>query len=79
MEAKNRSPASCFVEKQMNGLDFTGMLLSEAKEALAHLGIDDYRVVVTAPPRQSDRSVRDDFRVLMVYWEKSPVELLVCG
>lgn len=63
----------------MNELDLTGMLLSEAKTVLAQKGIHDYKVVVTAPPRQSDRTVRDDFRVLMIYWNKSPVELLVCG
>ncbi len=63
----------------MNELDLTGMLLSEAKTVLAQKGIHDYKVVVTAPPRQSDRTVRDDFRVLMIYWDKSPVELLVCG
>jgi len=66
------------MEKQMISLDFTGMLLSEAKEALAQLGINDYSTIVTAPPRQVDRTVRDDFRVLMVYWDKSPVQLLVC-
>jgi hypothetical protein len=66
------------MEKKMSELDFTGMLLSEAKEALAQRGIHDYSIVVTAPPRQTDRTVRDDFRVLMVYWDKSPVQLLVC-
>ena len=82
MKTKNRLPASepapFFAEKKMSGLDLTGVLLSEAKEALAKQGVHDYTVTVTAPPRQSDRTVQDDFRVLMVYWEKSPVELLVC-
>ncbi|MBP7176740.1 MAG: hypothetical protein KBA53_11100 [Thermoclostridium sp.] len=63
----------------MNELDLTGMLLSEAKEALAHQGIQDYKIVVTAPPRQTDRAVRDDFRVLLVNHEKASIELLVCG
>lgn len=66
-------------EKQMNELALTGMLLSEAKEILEKQEIHEYKVVVTAPPRQSDRTARDDFRVLMVDWEKSPVQLLVCG
>jgi len=67
------------VEKKMNELDLTGMLLWEAKEVLARQGIQDFKVVVTAPPRQTERAVRDDFRVLLVNHEKSPIELLVCG
>jgi|LSQX01.2.fsa_nt_gb hypothetical protein len=63
----------------MNELDLTGMLLWEAKEVLARQGIQDFKVVVTAPPRQTERAVRDDFRVLLVNHEKSPIELLVCG
>jgi hypothetical protein len=62
----------------MNELDLTGMLLSEAKEALARQGIQDFEVIVTTPPRQADKTIHDNCRVLMVFWAKSPIELLVC-
>lgn len=62
----------------MDTLSLTGMLLSEAREALAQKGITEYRVVVTAPPRETGKPASEDSRVLLVYWDRSPIELLVC-
>lgn len=62
----------------MNKLSLTGMLLSEAKEALAQKGITDFKVIVTTPPRVTEKIAREDSRVLLVYWDRSPIELLVC-
>ncbi len=62
----------------MNTLNLTGMLLSEAKEALAQKGITEYKVIVTAPPRATGKVAGEDSRVLLVCWDRSPIELLVC-
>lgn len=59
-------------------LSLTGMLLSQAREILALEGISEYEVVVTGPPRLTDRTVEDHFRVLRVHWDLSPVQVLVC-
>lgn len=61
-----------------NVLSLTGMLFSEARESLALEGIFEYEVVVTGPPRLTDRTVEDHFRVLRVQWDLSPIQVLVC-
>ncbi|NLN65536.1 MAG: hypothetical protein GX144_09055 [Clostridiaceae bacterium] len=62
----------------MNTLELAGTLLGEAKEVLKKKGITNIKVVFTGPPRVTDRAVRDDFRVILVYWDRSPIEVLVC-
>lgn len=62
----------------MNELYLTGMTLREAKEILNGMGIAEYEVVVTCPPYCKNFNVDDNFRVLMVYPNHSPLTLLVC-
>jgi len=62
----------------MNATDYTGMFLWEVREALYLEGITEYNVVVTGPPRLSDRTVDNNLRVILIYPDKSPVMVLVC-
>ena len=62
----------------MNATDYTGMFLWEVREALYREGITEYNVVVTGPPRLSDRTVDNNLRVILIYPDKSPVMVLVC-
>ncbi|AGC68358.1 hypothetical protein Cst_c13670 [Thermoclostridium stercorarium subsp. stercorarium DSM 8532] len=61
----------------MDEMFLIGMTLKDAKEVLKNDGINEYRVVVTAPPRRRNAVVNDNFRVLMVYPEYSPFTLIV--
>ncbi|MDI9483478.1 MAG: hypothetical protein QM315_09890 [Bacillota bacterium] len=62
----------------MNTDIFTGMYLLEAKEALHNEGVTNYRIVVTAPPRQTDREPDDYDRVISVDLKADPPQVLVC-
>lgn len=57
---------------------FAGMYLWEAKKALHNEGVTNYVIVVTAPPRQTDREPDDNDRVLFVDFETNPPRVLVC-
>ena len=62
----------------MNTDKFAGMYLWEAKKALYEDGITDCRIVVTAPPRQTDREPDDCDRVISVDLDINPPSILVC-
>ncbi|NLG87874.1 MAG: hypothetical protein GX494_01445 [Clostridiaceae bacterium] len=62
----------------MNTDKFTGMYLWEVKEALHNEGITNYSIVVTAPPRQTDREPDDYDRVISVDLNINPPRILVC-
>lgn len=62
----------------MNTDKFAGMYLWEAKKALYEDGITDCRIVVTAPPRQTDREPDDYDRVILVDLKTNPPQVLVC-
>lgn len=62
-----------------DSLNLTGMKLDEAKEILRNKGINEYELVVTGPPRLSNRVIQDEMRVLLVQWDQIPVKVLVCA
>ncbi|HEY8422110.1 MAG TPA: hypothetical protein VIL05_10270 [Thermoclostridium sp.] len=62
----------------MDELCLTGMTLKEAKNVLFQQGISEYKVAVTSPPRCKNEVIDDDFRVLLVYPDHSPITILVC-
>lgn len=65
----------------MDHLFLTGMLLKEAKDVLSREGILNYDIVLTSPPRLSDRGYNDDSRVIMTKWDNddSRLKVLVCN
>ena len=69
----------------MDCLCLTGMLVKEAKEALSNDGILDYDIVLTSPPRLSDKGYSDDSRVILVRQNDLDesgdprLEILVCN
>ncbi|HZK27684.1 MAG TPA: hypothetical protein VFD00_09140 [Thermoclostridium sp.] len=62
----------------MDELLLTGMTLKEARGVLKQKGIIEYKVVVTSPPRSSGMEAEEDFRVLLVYPNDTPMTVLVC-
>ena len=62
----------------MDELLLTGMTLEDARIALKEKGITEYEVVVTCPPRSAGLKAEDDFRVLLVNPNDSPMTVLVC-
>jgi len=62
----------------MDELFLTGMTLGEAKHVLMQRGITEYKVTVTGPPRLKNVDIDDNFRVLLVYPDHSPITVLVC-
>lgn len=67
------------MDVKLNALALSGMLLDEAKMVLEQEGVSEFEVIVTGPPRLSDRTIHDDFRVMLVHWERHPIQVLVCG
>ncbi|MDD4295476.1 MAG: hypothetical protein PHC69_00770 [Ruminiclostridium sp.] len=69
----------------MDCLYLTGMLVKEAKEVLRIEGILNYDIVLTSPPRLSDRGYSDDSRVILVRQNDLDesgdprLEILVCN
>lgn len=62
----------------MDELSLSGMFLDEAEEALRENGITEYEVVVTGPPKLSDRTADSGSRVLLADFSRTPVKILVC-
>lgn len=62
----------------MDELSLSGMFLNEAIETLRENGITEYEVVVTGPPKLTDRTPDLNSRVLLADISRTPVRILVC-
>lgn len=60
--------------------DIVGFTLADARKVLDEADIEIEKIIVTAPPRCTDREYNDSFRVIrQKKISKQKVELLVCS